>query len=384
MRDEARVSTGVDGIDGALGGLFRGDNLVWLLDGTSVEPFYRAIASQSRVFDARIVVALGDAVNTFGAPGVAAMDVVRGGRAAEARQVLGEIQRLCRRPDRRLFLFPSLDAMARTWGVGDTRRFFVRVSSLLLDAGAIAYWSMAARDAPAELHRAVAAVAQCVLRVDERSVQVLKAEGRRDAVIGTVLRWHVEAGRPLLAPPEVADRVAASLRAIRHARHLSQHDLGDMAGVTASAISQVERAERGLALSTVARLSTALGITIDGLLSGASPEYRIGRRSDGHGSERPQPLLGADPDHVVELVRLGPRQSGGPVRERTGQGIIAVAAGLVQVTVAGQTPTLRRGEVLVADSARIERWRNLGHGDAMAFWIVCVTRSAGTAAAQSR
>jgi transcriptional regulator with XRE-family HTH domain len=46
----------------------------------------------------------------------------------------------------------------------------------------------------------------------------------------------------VLAPAELVGRVAASLRAVRRARALSQHDLAGLAGVTASAISQAERA----------------------------------------------------------------------------------------------------------------------------------------------
>jgi hypothetical protein len=42
----------------------------------------------------------------------------------------------------------------------------------------------------------------------------------------------------------------------------------------------------------------------------------------------------------------------------------------VQVKVAGQTPVVRHGEVLVADSDQIEGWRNLGQTDAVLFWIV--------------
>ena len=38
--------------------------------------------------------------------------------------------------------------------------------------------------------------------------------------------------------------------------------------------------------------------------------------------------------------------------------------------VAGQTPAIRHGEVLVADSEQIEGWRNIGQGDAVLFWIV--------------
>jgi hypothetical protein len=46
---------------------------------------------------------------------------------------------------------------------------------------------------------------------------------------------------------------------------------------------------------------------------------------------------------------------------------------LVHVQVAGQTPAVRHGEVLLADSTRIEGWRNLGQTDAMLFWIVIPT-----------
>ena len=55
---------------------------------------------------------------------------------------------------------------------------------------------------------------------------------------------------------------------------------------------------------------------------------------------------------------------------RAGTGIVAVASGLVQVRVAGQTPAIRHGEVLVAGSERIEGVRNLGQSEAVLFWIV--------------
>jgi hypothetical protein len=42
----------------------------------------------------------------------------------------------------------------------------------------------------------------------------------------------------------------------------------------------------------------------------------------------------------------------------------------VQIKVGGQTPALRHGEVLVADSGQVDGWRNLGQGEAVLFWIV--------------
>ena len=233
---------------------------------------------------------------------------------------------------------------------------------------------MSARDTPSPVQHTVQAVTQCVLRVDDRSVRVAKAEGRDDAVRGAVLHWHDEAGHPVLAPAEIAGRVAASLRAVRRSRKLSQHDLADLAGVTASAISQVERAERGLSLTTLVRLSASLGVTIDDLLRGEDPgAYRIGRRTEDpqRGFEHTLTLLnGRDSDLRIDLVHLGPREAGAPASLWPGTGIVAVATGLVQLQVGGQTPAIRHGEVLVADSERVEAWRNLGQSEAILFWIV--------------
>jgi transcriptional regulator with XRE-family HTH domain len=68
---------------------------------------------------------------------------------------------------------------------------------------------------------------------------------------------------------------------VRRSRELSQHDLAGLAGVTASAISQAERAKQGLSLATLVRLSSALGLTIDDLVHGEDPDvYRIDRRTD--------------------------------------------------------------------------------------------------------
>ena len=215
---ETRVSTGLEALDEVLGGLYWGDNVVWQLDRAPVEPFYQAIASLSEVFDTKTVVSLGAAVNTYGVPGLAIVDAGPGSELTQPADLLREIHRRCHPRRHRLLLFESLDSMVRTWGAAGTREFFARCCPLLLEVGAIAYWTMSARDTPATVQETVQAVTQCVLRVDERSIRVMKAEGRDDAVRGSVLHWHEEAGRPVLAPPELVDRVAASLLAVRQAR----------------------------------------------------------------------------------------------------------------------------------------------------------------------
>jgi hypothetical protein len=126
--------------------------------------------------------------------------------------------------------------------------------------------------------------------------------------------------------------------------------------------ARAERTERGLSLATLARLSSALGLTIDDLLHGEDPEiYRIGRRTGDPqgGSEQTLTLLGDATSRLrIDLVRLDAREAGSPIDQQKGIGIVAVAAGLIQVRIAEGTPAARSGEVLVADSDRVEGWRN--------------------------
>ncbi|HLJ04576.1 MAG TPA: helix-turn-helix domain-containing protein [Solirubrobacteraceae bacterium] len=369
-----RVSTGIDALDGVLGGLYWGDNVVWQLDAAKVDLFYAAIAGLPGEFETRVYVSLGPGAGRAGLQEIDLLSAGPGTAIVQPGDLLQEIYRRCQPVGRRLLLFDSLDSMVAAWGANQARGFFSRCCPMLLELEAIAYWAMGTRSTPAAVRDTVEAVTQCVLQVDERSVRVVKAEGRSDGVKGSVMHWHEEAGRPVLAPAELVGRVAASLRAVRRTRELSQHELAGLAGVTASAISQAERAERGLSLSTLVRLSSALGCTVDDLLRGEDPEvYRIGRRvEDPEGDPEPTINLLGDPQSGLraDLIHLRPREAGAPAPGGSGQAIIAVASGLVQITVSGQTPAVRHGEVLVADSERVEGWRNLGQTDATLFWIV--------------
>ena len=113
-------------------------------------------------------------------------------------------------------------------------------------------------------------------------------------------------------------------------------------------------------------------MTIDDLLHGEERGvYRIGRRSDDpqHGSSTPDPARRRTPH--IDLVHLGAARDRRARRRRAqGSGIIAVASGLVQLTVAGQTPALRHGEVLVADASQVARLAQPRQSEAVLFWIV--------------
>jgi len=80
---------------------------------------------------------------------------------------------------------------------------------------------------------------------------------------------------------EVIAVVAANVRAARKAASLSQEELAFEAQLDRTYISQVERKQRNVTISVLARIAKALGTTPDRLLipiAGASPSRPKKRR----------------------------------------------------------------------------------------------------------
>lgn len=69
---------------------------------------------------------------------------------------------------------------------------------------------------------------------------------------------------------EVAD-TGARIREARKLRRLTLRELGEQVGATASFLSQLERGASGASLSTLVRISNALGMTLPQLFEGEMP-----------------------------------------------------------------------------------------------------------------
>jgi transcriptional regulator with XRE-family HTH domain len=263
--------------------------------------------------------------------------------------------------------------MAESWGEETALRFFARTCPLLLEIGAVAYWTLTPASHTAATRREIGEVTQCVIAVAEGRLRIVKAEARPAGVQGSIFRYRLENGRPELTVAPTAARLGAALRAVRTNRGLSQGELARLAGVSPSAISQAERGQRGLSLETLLELTTRLNITLDELLRGqVAPGYRLGRRHDPRllPGGQPVPLLD-DPEAGLRafVVRLGVGEAGGPPLAHKGVELVAIVDGLVQVVLTGSRPVLRRGEVLLAEQSGITSWRNAGEGDALLLWI---------------
>jgi transcriptional regulator with XRE-family HTH domain len=366
------ATSGIVDLDRTLGGLFWGDNVVWeVRRHASVEPFVGALVAAGAQAEAFAHVSFDGAAAQ---PGIDVIDASADGAAARPGELLTAVRAYARRAERTILVFDPLDAMAERWGAEIARRFFARCCPMLLEIGAIAYWSIGGTDALAELRREVEQITQCVLVVDDHRVRIAKADGRPPGVEGSVLTISRSGDEIRLEATPAAARLAGALRSLRARRGLSQSDLAELAGVSPSAISHAERGQSGLSLDTLLDLSARLNVTLDELLSGEDVRgYQLARRHDP--SERSAASLLPLLDELgvglrVFLARLPPRGAGEPDERHKGVEAVAVASGLVQIELGDRRAALRAGEALVAEGRSITGWRNVGEGEAMLFWIL--------------
>jgi len=371
------ASTGVADLDRALHGLYWGDNVVFEPDSTDAAiPFFTAIAEHSEVYDhaAYVTLTLDPEKINRDYPSLGVIDARPHTPLAEAGALLNEVRRRSKPQARTLLVFDPLDDMAARWGTDMARRFFTRCCPMLLEVGAIAYWSLSQGERFEPLRRDVEDVTQCVLVVRDGRLRIAKAEGRPVGVQGSVYHYKLTEGKPELTQAPAAARLGGALRAVRMQRQLSQAQLAQLADVSASAISQAERGQRGLSLETLLTLTANLHITVDELLRGhVSPGYRLGRRDDPAAAPTgtPIPLLD-DPEAGLRayLVRLAPGATATPNIDHKGTELVAVIGGLVQVQLTSGRPVLRQGEALLADRSSIRGWRNIAQRPAALFWMI--------------
>jgi transcriptional regulator with XRE-family HTH domain len=377
MSGNGAASTGVEGLDSALDGLYWGDNVVWEgEDPAAAEPFYAALAGRREQYDVAIHVSLTRPPDDVRAayPGFDVLDARPGTDLDGPAPLLQAISDRCACTERSVLLFDPLDDMAGRWGIDTARAFFVRCCPHLLEVGAIAYWTVSLDPALAPLRREIGEVTQCVLSLADGRLRIAKAEARRPGVEGSVLRCRVADGRPEIEAATAAARLGAALRAVRTQRHLSQTELAELLGITPSAVSQAERGRRALSLETLLEASAKFDLTLDELLRGdADPGYRLARRHAPRRRADDTPLALIDDRQAglrAYLVTLAPGTQATPHLSHTGVELVAVVSGLVQVLLESARPVLRRAETLLAERSGVLGWRNLGEDEATLFWIL--------------
>ena len=371
-----RVPSGVPDLDALLGGLILGDNVVWVLDDTTVVAHLEdALLSEAstRGEGCFYVSAAPDAGRLHARLGssVTVLDARPRGPYAQAGALETAIIEGVRANPPGFVVVDGLVQFARRWGAAKAVAFFSRVCPILFDLGAVAYWRAPRSELGRSFIDQVTNVTQCVLELGRSHLRVVKAEGRPASVQGRLLRLEVTDGAVHLEDERVLGRLGRGLERVRRERNISQSELARLAGVTPSAISQAEAGRRGLSLDTLLLLSERLGIGLDELLASAPARDYVLARHPRISVEAKTALLD-DPKAGLRayLVRLGPGASGAPDIVHKGAELVLVASGLVQVAIGPDTPVMRAGDAALATSVAVSGWRNLLNTPAVLFWVL--------------
>ena len=366
------MRSGLDDLDEILGGLFVGDNVVWLSNDqrlcTQVE---QLLLSARSVPPASVYVTASSSPSEirkrFGTS-VGVVDARRG--SVDSKQLEEAIVSAATEESTRVVI-DGMESFAQRWGVEQATGFFKRVCPRLFDLGAIAYWRIPRRFRPSAIDE-IRKVTQCVFELSDKYLRIIKAEGRPAAVQGRLFRVSIEGSTIHLRAERAQGRVAEGIQRLRTERNLSQADLARLADVSPSAISQAEAGQRGLSLDTLLTMTSALGIGIDDLLENQQrPEYVLARRDRGVelGASR---FLLDDPTAGlrVYLSNLRPGEKETPPVKHKGTESVLVARGLVLVDLGSSSPAMRAGDAILAPRVPILSWQNLSPHRSVLFWIL--------------
>lgn len=372
------LSSGSRSLDDALAGLIPGDNIVWVSERDNrYERLERAFLETSARAHPTTFVAVSRTELQRSLPGaVDRIDATAGSRLGHPLALADEIESRLAVGGTQCMVLDGFDVCVRRWGATEAVRFFSRVCPTMLQWGAVTYWRISRHVGTAFIEQ-VRQVTQCLLELRTDQLLIHKAESRPGSVTGssyTVAHGEAEGDPVILTASAAAGRLARGVSAVRKDLGLTQTQLARVAGITPSAVSQAEAGIRGLSVDTLITLSDRLGVTLDRLVSSRpSAGYQLAR----HDRSGP-PLVGgvtalADDSSVglrTYLVSLGGGERGTPPTLHKGVEVVAVIRGLVQIEAGDDTPVLRSGDSLLADTVAIRSWRNLRPDTATFFWIV--------------
>ncbi|NIM06065.1 MAG: helix-turn-helix domain-containing protein, partial [Armatimonadetes bacterium] len=314
MRNGNLVSTGVDWLDGLLGRLRVGENVVWEVEaGAPIEAFVRSFLEINLKGDSNAVyvsfnhspVTMKEKLGKlFDQPRFTLVDCFTDGKGhsdpvfahfydTAGDDDLGHVIRV-KEPGNvehfvaaineietkagigAKYLFDSLTGMQDLWAdAARAYRFFTYACPRLYDLRTIAYWILE-KEAHSSSFRAnlkhVTQIAIDLSRSEGRhTLQLLKAEGRALGSEGEMPQCYETDGKKLRLATDGRQevlRLGKLIRAARLKRGLSQAELGELLGVTASSVSQAEHGVIALSLNNLFRLARELDLNLGPVLNG--------------------------------------------------------------------------------------------------------------------
>lgn len=183
----------------------------------------------------------------------------------------------------------------------------------------------------------------------------------------------------------IVGAIGPKVREARQGLGLSLQQLAARSEVSAAAIHKVERGDMVPTITTLLKLSTALGLPIGHFVDDAARPAPVARHVPA--AERPEPqadwapaargVQGGGFANPGEHLRAGgvlavvdPGGGSGDTRPlRAGEEVLLVLEGALQVEVAGERYSVATGDALHYPTDRPHEWHNAGPDAARAVWF---------------
>jgi transcriptional regulator with XRE-family HTH domain/KaiC/GvpD/RAD55 family RecA-like ATPase len=432
MREAGFVSTGLTWLDQLLGKLRVGENVVWEIEaGAPMEAFVRAFLRDRAEEQQRKSVCvsfnhspvtmkekLGD---LFDQPQLILVDcftdgkgrgdpvfarfydtgmaedlahVVRVREPANVDAFIAAINQIeTEAGEGARYVFDSLTGMQDLW-IDPARayRFFTYACPRLYDLRTVAYWILQKEAHTASFRANLQHVTQVAIELAHseggHTLKLVKAGGRalgaedelpqRYGVVQGELRLVTDSRREL-------QRLGRAIRAARSRRGLSQSELGETLGVTASTISQVENGLIALSLPNLLGAARELDLNLAPIFTprrAVQDPVSIMRQRDRPrtqvaGSKRRPAYLEnlrdleteSDLDPMLVTIPSGVRLAK-HFSTRKGAEFGLLLSGELEMEIAGQSRTLRSGDAIYLHRDAPSAWSNKGADDAELIWVV--------------
>lgn len=424
-----RISSGVSHLDGLLGGLHIGDNVIWYDDAGSLAGvfcigFIRECRQAGKPviyvsFDRspkNLLEKLGDLADY---PGLTVLDCFTDGKGDGSdvferfyengdSGAAAEIVRV-REPgspdavmaavyerhrnlagDVRL-VFESLTGMQDLWdGEDPTLKFYTHSCPRLYEMNTVAYWVVEKAAHTARLRAHINQIAQVAISLSikrgKSALTILKAEGRAPDALnqatpywsdGASVTFDRENRRELTVDP------GRRLKTLRTRRGLSQTELARLVGVTPSTISQVESSQIFPSLTALFKMAEILEVEPAAFLQAPEGARRQVVFSEEKGGSVAFPDLPNDGISGTRLIPPGVEGRVEPYRieipagkslpahffRHRGEEIGYLLSGRLTAEIEGRDYAMNPGDLIYLTRDMPERWRNPGEETAALLWF---------------
>ena len=173
--------------------------------------------------------------------------------------------------------------------------------------------------------------------------------------------------------------IGASLRAARRRRSLTLRQVADLAGVTESFLSQVERDIASPSIATLRRIAVALGTSIGVLLDEAGPHGQLVRATDRRvvtypGLQARDEFLtdgnGGRLQVIMSVVEPGGGTGPEAYAHESDEECLIVLEGNLRLWVGGEQHDLEAGDAIRYSSRIPHRNENTGTGTARVLFVI--------------